>query len=101
MTSGDLESRSRLTICKLDLCLVVRNLHTKFEDPSFIISQDIVRKPKCDGRRDRQTDRRKRQNQYVSPLWGDIINSLKMYTKIVKNIYINMKYVIHGSKNQY
>ncbi len=33
MTSGDLESRSRSPICKLDLYLVVRNLHTEFEGP--------------------------------------------------------------------
>ena len=46
MTSGDLESRSRSPICELDLCLVVRNLPTKYEDPSLIISRDIVRKPK-------------------------------------------------------
>ena len=39
---------------------MVSNLHTKFEDPSLIISQDIVRKPKCDGR----TDGWKRQNLY-------------------------------------
>ena len=46
MTSGDLESRSRSPICELDLCLVVRYLHTEYEDPSLIISRDIVRKPK-------------------------------------------------------
>ena len=46
MTSGDLESRSRSPICELDLYLVVRYLHTKYEVPSLIIYQDIVRKPK-------------------------------------------------------
>ena len=57
MTSSDLESRSRSPICELDLCLVVRNQHTEFEDPSSIISRDIVRKRKCDGQTDGRTDR--------------------------------------------
>ena len=42
----ELESRSRSTTCKPDLYLLVRYLHIKFEDPSLIISRDIVRKPK-------------------------------------------------------
>ena len=46
MTSGDLESRLRSTICELDLYLAVRYLHTEFEDPSLIISRDIAQKPK-------------------------------------------------------
>ena len=70
MTSSDLESRSRSPICELGLCLVVSNLHTKFEEPSFIIYGDIVRKPKCDsqtdGRTDGQTDGRTDATHYHS-----------------------------------
>ena len=46
MTSGDLECMSRSTLCELDLYLVVRYLHTECEDPSLIISRDIVQTQK-------------------------------------------------------
>ena len=41
-----LRSGSRSTICISILSLKVVNQHTKFEEPRFILSQDIVRKPR-------------------------------------------------------
>ena len=74
---SDHENKSRSPICELDLCLVVRNLHTKSEEPGLIISRDIVQKPKCDG----QT----RQNQYVSPYMGRHNNIYMSPDNIVAN----------------
>jgi hypothetical protein len=42
MTFGDLESGSRSTIHLTKLDLRVGNIHAKHEDPSFIITQDIM-----------------------------------------------------------
>jgi hypothetical protein len=69
LTSGDLESRSKSTIYKFDLYLGIRYLHTKADVSPFIISGDIIWKPK----RDVQTDGKGKINMFSPPLKrGDI-----------------------------